>query len=202
MGPLGLQLFVYFISYPIATSFTSTPTIESNTSLSPQCLLEIVASSYNTDGQFTIEADWPNEIPDFECFLEETPKNSLISLTIVTDLVMDLVTEPVRFIKVFFVRFARPDISSTFNTLFSSIRSKVSRESYTLVLTPSEKEKRKFDVVACEVLVREIPRVRSATDTDRSKTVTLCDPEEALKDNMMNQEPLMSGSGMVCSLSV
>ena len=185
----------------IATSVTSTPTIDSNATppLCPQCLLEIVASSYNTDGQFTIEADWPNGIPAFDCFMDETPKNSLISLTIVTDLVIDLVTEPVRFFKVFSVRFVRPDISSTFNTLFSSIRSKVSRESYTLILTPSEKEKRKFDVLACEVLVREIPRVRSGTDTERIRPVAMFDSEEALRDKIMNQEPLMSGSGMVCS---
>ena len=159
-----------------------------------------MASSYNTEGQFAIEADWPDEIPDFDCFMDETPKNNLINLTIVADLVMDLVTEPVRFVKVFSVRFVRPDISSTFNTLFSSIRSKVSRESYTLTLTPSEKENRKFDVVACEVLVREIPRTRAATDTDRIKSVAMNESEEALTDSILNQEPLMSGSGMVCDV--
>ena len=156
----------------------------------------MISSFYNADGQFAIEADWPSEFPQFDCFLEETTKNTLISLTIVTDLVMDLVTEPVRFTKVFSVRFARPDISSTFNTLFSSIRGKVSRETYTLTLTPSEKEKTKFDVVSCEVLTRESSRARAGTGVERSKSVTEDNDEDTLMESM-NQEPLMSGSGKV-----
>ena len=157
-----------------------------------------MSSFYNVDGQFAIEADWPSEFPQFDCFLEETTKNTLINLTIVTDLVLDLVTEPVRFTKIFSVRFARPDLSSTFNTLFSSIRGTVSRESYTLTLTPSEKEKTKFDVVSCEVLTR----TRVGTGLERSKSVTEENDEDALRESM-NQEPLMSGSGKVsCTMDV
>ncbi|KAI6647592.1 Rab GTPase-activating protein 1-like isoform X3 [Oopsacas minuta] len=181
-----------------ADSNINSPLINTN-NLSPQCLLDVRSSFYNTAGIFTIEADWPSEIPQFDCFLEETPRNKLVSLTVVTDLIMDLVTEPVRFTKIFSVRFVRPDLSSTFNTLFSSIRGKFSRESYTLILTPSEKEKSKFDVANCEVMKQESSRARSSTDTERMKNIPLSNSEESLREKIMKQEPLMSGSGVVCT---
>ena len=159
--------------------------------LSPICLLEIVSCIYNSEGVFIIEADWPIEIPQFECFLEETPKNLLISLTIVADLVLELVSEPVRFEKVFLVRFVRPETSSTLNNFISNMKGKVSRESYNLILTPSENERKQLDVVKCEVIGREISRVSEPVKNE------IYQSEEALRELIMSQEPLLSGSGMV-----
>lgn len=134
---------------------------------------------------------------------EETPKNTWVWLSLTIDLLFEDITPPVRFVKEFKVRMVRSEQNPLFNNLFSSMRNKVSKTTFSLIIAPSTQNNEHITIISVSPMEESHSFMRfktSTEDLERGSKSNL--KESTLEENnilndMHNQEPLLSGSGQV-----